>query len=81
MYSLFLDTTQKHCHLAILKNDNFIKTRSVPVNNNLTDIVVEHINQLLNECEIDKKNIGCLYFLNGPGSFTGIRVATLIAKT
>jgi tRNA A37 threonylcarbamoyladenosine modification protein TsaB len=81
MYSLFLDTTQKYCHIIIFNKKKIIGSTSTETNNNLTDIVVEYIDQLIKKCKVNYQNIKSLYCLLGPGSFTGVRVNTIIAKT
>jgi tRNA A37 threonylcarbamoyladenosine modification protein TsaB len=80
MYNLFLDTTQDYCHIAIFDKNHIVKSISIKTNNNLTDLVVEHINKLIKSIKINYLDINSLYILNGPGSFTGVRVNTLIVK-
>lgn len=81
MFNLFLDVTQNYCHIAIFNERDIIKNISIKTNNNLTDLVVEHIDKLIRKSKITYKNINSLYILIGPGSFTGVKVATTIAKT
>lgn len=81
MFNLFLDVTQNYCHIAIFNKRDIIKNISIKTNNNLTDLVVEHIDKLIRKSKITYKNINSLYILIGPGSFTGVKVATTIAKT
>jgi tRNA threonylcarbamoyl adenosine modification protein YeaZ len=80
MFSLFIDTTQSVCYLAVLQNTKLIGKFQTPTHNNLTDIVIEHIDTLLKDNDIDKEDITKVYIVNGPGSFTGVRVNALIAK-
>jgi hypothetical protein len=79
--SLFIDCTQKVCFLCLFQEQAIIKKKEIETNNNLTDLVVEHIKSMLKYCEVDKKDIKNIYVTTGPGSFTGTRVGTLIAKT
>ncbi|MDR0674962.1 MAG: tRNA (adenosine(37)-N6)-threonylcarbamoyltransferase complex dimerization subunit type 1 TsaB [Mycoplasmataceae bacterium] len=81
MFSLFIDTTQNYCNLAILNNENIISKFKVKTHNNLTDIVVEHIENLLNKNKLQHEDITKILLVIGPGSFTGVRIGTLIAKT
>lgn len=79
--NLFLDTTQDYCHIAIFDNKKIIKKISIKTNNNLTDLVVEHIDRLIKLNKSNYSDLKSIYILIGPGSFTGVRVNTLIAKT
>jgi tRNA threonylcarbamoyl adenosine modification protein YeaZ len=81
MFSLFIDTTQNYCNLAILKNEQIIAKHSIKTHNNLTDIVVEHIDSLISTAKLKQKDINKVLVVVGPGSFTGVRVGTIIAKT
>jgi tRNA threonylcarbamoyl adenosine modification protein YeaZ len=81
MLSLFIDTTQTYCNLAILNNEVIIKQFTVKTNNNLTEIVVEHIDNLLKQTKLTHHDIKKIFLVIGPGSFTGVRIGVLIAKT
>ena len=74
--SLFIDTSQARCNLAIFDEQKIIKKSSCLTHNNLTDMVVEKIEPLVKGYDV--KNV---YITIGPGSFTGQRVSCLIAKT
>jgi tRNA threonylcarbamoyl adenosine modification protein YeaZ len=80
MFSLFIDTTQQYCLLAILKNKVVVKSSKIPTHNNLTDVVVEHIKKLLAAVKIKYNQIENIYVVIGPGSFTGVRVSTTVTK-
>ena len=81
-YSLFIDTTQNYCNLAILDDQNLIVNKlQILTHNNMTDVVIEKISELLNLTNVDKKDIKNIYLLIGPGSFTGCRVGYIIAES
>jgi tRNA threonylcarbamoyl adenosine modification protein YeaZ len=80
MFSLFVDTTQDYCNLAILKNAKIVVKSSVRTHNNLTDVVVEHIDSLIEKAKIKQKDIKKILVVIGPGSFTGVRIGTIVAK-
>ena len=80
-YSLFVDTTQNFCNIAILKNGKLQSFLSLPTNNNMTDIVVEHVNEQLKKNKIKLEQLKSLYLLIGPGSFTGCRVGYIVITT
>jgi tRNA A37 threonylcarbamoyladenosine modification protein TsaB len=67
--------------LAILKDKQIVNKFKVKTNNNLTEIVVEHIESLLTKTNLKHSDIKKILLVIGPGSFTGVRIGTLIAKT
>ena len=47
-YSLFIDTTQNYCNLAILDDQNLIVNKlQILTHNNMTDVVVEKILRIM----------------------------------
>ena len=79
---LFIDTTQNYCNLALINNNNkILDTYQELTNNNMTDVVIENISYILNKNKINNKEIDSIYFLIGPGSFTGCRVGYIIVNT
>jgi len=81
-FNLFIDGTQNKLNLAIFYDKQIIDKISIHTNNNLTDLIVEEIKKLFKKNGIkDFKNLESIYLVNGPGSFTGTRITTLIAKT
>jgi lipoprotein signal peptidase len=79
--NLFIDSTQKKFNICIFQNDKIVEKFSIETNNNLTDIAIEHIDKLLNKIGITSKEINNIYLTVGPGSFTGVRIGNLIAKS
>ncbi|MCV3743701.1 tRNA (adenosine(37)-N6)-threonylcarbamoyltransferase complex dimerization subunit type 1 TsaB [Ureaplasma sp. ES3154-GEN] len=81
--SLFLDLTSKFCIIGLYDiNQQLIASEIRLTNNNLTDIVNQIIFNLFEENNLSiEKNLQAIYLNNGPGSFTGLRVASIIAKT
>lgn len=80
-YQLFIDVTSRKCILAIYKNFKIHTSIIVDTNNNLTDIIVEHLNDLLKITNLQYQDLEAIYLNTGPGSFTGIRVGAIVAKT
>lgn len=80
-YQLFIDVTSRKCILAIYKNFKIHTSIIVDTNNNLTDIIVEHLNNLLKINNLQYQDLEAIYLNTGPGSFTGIRVGAIVAKT
>lgn len=80
-YSLFIDTTQDYCNLAIIKDNSVAFIESTLTHNNMTDLVIEHIKNFLEKNHIKLHNLLNIYLVNGPGSFTGCRVGYICAVT
>lgn len=75
---LFIDTTQNFCALGLIHNKKVICFIKKQTHNNMTDVVVEQIDSLLNKNKIKHNQIKGIYLLLGPGSFTGCRVGYVI---
>jgi len=79
--SLFIDSTQKNLYIAISQEDKIISKKTIPTHNNLTDLIIEHIKKMLKSCNVEPNKVNEIYLCIGPGSFTGCRMGSLIAKT
>lgn len=77
--NLFVDTTSKYL-IFVLFDKEIIDQNFLQTNNNQAEIFLDELDHFLkkNKCSIE--NIDNFYFAQGPGSFTGIRVALSFAK-
>ena len=80
MTSLFLDTCSITYTIAIIKDDNIIYLKNGDSLNKLSDIILSKIDEALKSTNLDIKDIDRIYCVNGPGSFTGIRIGLTFAK-
>ncbi len=81
MYSLFIDTHDKNVVIIIYKDGKVFKMKDVESKNKHSEIAMPIIESLFNEAKLDVKDIGEVIVVNGPGSFTGVRIAVTIGKT
>ncbi len=81
MMSLFLDTSSSFLTIGLLKDEKLIDSIDRRSHNDLSTYTVNDINELLLKNGVKPKDIEKIYCINGPGSFTGIRIGVTIAKT
>ncbi len=80
MTSLFLDTSSITYTIAIIKDDKIIYHQTGDSLNKLSDIILTEIDVAFKSINLDIKDIDRIYLVNGPGSFTGIRIGLTFAK-
>ena len=81
MITLYLDTTSSFLYTAIIKESEVIAEIKEQLNNNLSEYTLPRIEEMLTVKGISIDEIGKIVVVNGPGSFTGIRIGLTIAKT
>lgn len=81
MISLFIDTCTKYLILALYKDKETIGYYKEEANNNLSITLLPQIDKLLKNSNISINDIDKIFVVNGPGSFTGIRIGVTTAKT
>ncbi|MCQ2956719.1 MAG: hypothetical protein MJ233_02510 [Mycoplasmoidaceae bacterium] len=78
--TLFIDTTNNYCYLAVSYSCRILNQVKLPVNKNVTDIIVPSINNLLLKAKIKFSDLTHMCVNIGPGSFTGDKVGVTVAK-
>lgn len=81
MKILYLDTSSSFLYCAIVKNDSCIGQLKLDLQKDLSSLALSEISNLFVTTSTDPKDIDKILVVNGPGSFTGIRVGLTIAKT
>lgn len=81
MISLFLNTSSNYLNIGLLKDNVLINEVYKKLDKDLSKETLFLIKQLLEKENIDKNQIEEVICVKGPGSFTGLRVGTTIAKT
>ena len=80
MISLFIDTSLSDVSIALLKDEKLLSL----INNNIPGehsvYVTKYIEDILKENNILPNQIKEIIVINGPGSFTGVRIGVTIAK-
>ena len=76
MNTLFIDTHYLDIVIALLKDGNIVDKKEVINKKNNSEYIFPTIVEVLNNQKIDE-----IIVVNGPGSFTGVRLGVTIAKT
>lgn len=80
MYALFIDTHFKDVQIVAYKDEKILKTAKIENCDKTSKNVLPLLKKLLQELDINYQKINKIIVCNGPGSFTGIRIAITIAK-
>ena len=81
MYTLFISTFDKIITIGLLKDGKVLDTNIKESTQNHSVYTMPMIESILNKNEVDVKKLGEIIVVNGPGSFTGVRIGVTIAKT
>ena len=79
MKYLLIDTCNRLI-ISIVKDMEMIYCFNEKVDTNLSSLVIPTIDKAFTETKLTINDIDKIFVVNGPGSFTGIRVGVTIAK-
>lgn len=81
MRKIFIDTASSRIVLGLYENGTLIYEMNEKNDNQLSVRIFPMIDQMFQQVGIQVNDIDEIYVVNGPGSFTGIRIGVTIAKT
>ena len=81
MISLFIDTSCANVSISIIKDGKLLSNICEDIPNEHSKYVSSYVRKAIDEANIDANDIDKLFVVNGPGSFTGVRIGVTIAKT
>ena len=80
MISMFIDTSLSDVSIGLIKDGKLLSK----INNNIPGehsiYVTKYVDDILKENNLSPKDVDEIIVVNGPGSFTGIRIGVTIAK-
>lgn len=79
MNILALDTATENCSVALYTHD-MVYGRSETVMHRHAELLLKMVDETLQEAQLDRSQIDLIAFNCGPGSFTGVRIATAAAQ-
>lgn len=80
MKTLFIDTHSEKVTIKIKLGDEII-TEEQTSDRSHSEIAIPTIEKALQKAQIELKDLDEIIVVNGPGSFTGVRIGVTIAKT
>ena len=80
MKILFLDTSSFFVSIAIVDNSNVLYKYNGIIKDDMSSRIMPLIREGFNSIDFDIKDIDKIMVVNGPGSFTGVRIGVTVAK-
>lgn len=80
MRILYIDTSSSYLYAGIVENDKLLSEVKKEYIQELSKYALPEISELFNKTKLSTKDIDKIIVVNGPGSFTGIRIGITIAK-
>lgn len=81
MLTLCVDTAYKHLTCVLIKDNEIIASDSFECFKKQSEELLGTIKKLFNKAKMNPKQIDSICISNGPGSYTGVRIAMSLAKT
>ena len=77
---LYIDTSSSYLYTGIVENGKIVVEIKKEYNHELSKTALPEIVSMFEDNAIEPKEINKIIVVNGPGSFTGIRIGITIAK-
>ena len=81
MISLFLDTSYHNTVISIFKGKRELYCYEEENKQDLSEKLLPRLKEMMDSLHLYVTDIEKIYVVNGPGSFTGIRIGLTVAKT
>ena len=78
--NLYINTSAEHCEIALFKDEELKQHQIHEQPMEHSTVLHDLIQMMLLKEQLDFKNLSCIALLNGPGSYTGLRIGLAAAK-
>lgn len=80
MICFYIDTTSNYLYTGLSKDNLLLIERKLNLAHDLSTFALDEVRKMFNEANVDVHDVDKIIVVNGPGSFTGIRIGVTIAK-
>ena len=80
MRYLYIDTSSSYLYTAIVENGKLLSEIKEEFGQSLSEVALPKIASMFEKTNLEAKDIDKIIVVDGPGSFTGIRIGITIAK-
>ena len=81
MYTLYIDTHYNKIVIVIYKDEKILVKKEATTSYDHSVTTMPILIEAMEEAKLDSKDLNQIIVVNGPGSFTGVRIGVTIAKT
>ena len=81
MRCLFIDTSSFFINVAIIENNSILFNYNEKIQKDMSSKIMPIIKKGFDSVSFEISDIDKIFVVNGPGSFTGLRVGVTVAKT